>query len=86
MERIKVLDAVNMIHDYTHFHPKIRFQKDMPVGPLNRVADNKLAKKLLGWEPRVKFKEGVERTIDWYFTHKDRAAIEEIVLHKLTER
>ena len=39
---------------------------------MNRVADNSLAKKLLGWEPEVKFIDGLHRTIDWYFATKDR--------------
>jgi len=43
----------------------------MPTGPLNRVADNALAKKLLKWEPKVAFKDGLKRTIDWYFQTKD---------------
>jgi len=37
-----------------------------------RVADNALAKKLLKWEPKVAFKDGLKRTIDWYFQTKDR--------------
>lgn len=86
MERVRVIDAVRMIHDYTHFHPKIQFQKNMPVGPLNRVANNSLAKKLLGWKPEMKFKDGVKRTIDWYFANKDRSKVEDIVRHQLTER
>lgn len=32
--------------------PAIRLRPEMPTGPLNRVVDNVLAKKLLGWEPK----------------------------------
>jgi len=49
---------------------EIKLRKDMPTGPLNRVADNALAKKLLNWEPKVPFKDGLKRTIDWYFRHQ----------------
>ena len=86
MERVKVIDAVNLILTLSHHHPKIVFQPQMPVGPVNRVADNHLAKKLLGWQPKIKFKQGIKKTIDWYFKHKDRKEVEEIVRHKLTER
>jgi len=41
-------------------------------GPLNRVADNSLAKKLLGWEPKVLFREGLKRTIDWYYATREK--------------
>jgi len=39
----------------------------MPTGPLNRVASHGLATELLGWSPQVKFKDGLKKTIDWYF-------------------
>src|SRR5579863_4768770 len=52
MERVRVLDAVQMVLDSTGHKAKIKFRPDMPTGPLNRVADNSLAKKLLGWEPK----------------------------------
>jgi nucleoside-diphosphate-sugar epimerase len=58
----------------------------MPTGPLNRVADNALAKRLLGWEPKVPFREGLKRTIDWYFSTKDRNEVERIFARMLTER
>ena len=71
MERNRVIDAVNMILEYTGHKPKIKFRTDMPVGPLNRVAENSLAKKLLGWEPKVLLKEGIKRTVDWYFSSRN---------------
>ena len=43
----------------------------MPTGPYNRVADNSLAKRLLGWEPEVMFMDGLHRTIDWYLSSRD---------------
>ena len=58
----------------------------MPTGPMNRVADNSLAKKLLGWEPEVKFNEGLHKTIDWYFANKTREEVRNKFAQKLTER
>lgn len=58
----------------------------MPTGPLNRVADNSLAKRLLGWEPKVLFREGLKRTIDWYYANKQRSEVEKIFERMLTER
>ncbi len=45
-----------------------------------------MAKKILGWKPKTKFIDGLHKTIDWYFSNKDRKTVEEIVQHKLTER
>ncbi|MFZ5845613.1 MAG: SDR family NAD(P)-dependent oxidoreductase [Patescibacteria group bacterium] len=86
MERIKVIDAVKQIFAYTNFHPKIHLQPDMPTGPLNRVCDNSRSRRLLGWQPKVKFKEGLARTINWYFATKDRKKVAKNLRQWLTER
>lgn len=86
MERIRVLDAVHMVLDHTRHRPKIVLRPEMPTGPMNRVADNRLAKQLLGWEPTVPFKEGLIRTIDWYFSTKDPARVREPLAKLFTER
>lgn len=86
MERVKVIDAVNMVCEFAGYKPKIKLRPDMPTGPMNRVADNSLGKKLLGWEPQVKFRDGLKRTFDWYFATKDRAQVAKVLNHQLTER
>jgi nucleoside-diphosphate-sugar epimerase len=86
MERIKVLDAAKMVMEFTGHKASIKLLPHMPTGPLNRVADNALAKKLTGWEPKVPFREGLKRTIDWYYKDRDRAQVENVFEHMLTER
>ena len=86
MERISVLDAVNMVCELTGHKAEIKLLREMPTGPLNRVADNSLAKKLLGWEPKVLFRDGLKRTIDWYYATKDREEVKRIFARMLTER
>ena len=34
-------------------------------------ADITKAKNLLGWEPKVSFKEGIKKTVDWYLENRD---------------
>lgn len=36
------------------------------------VADNRKAKRLLGWRPRVDIDEGLERTVEWIREHSSR--------------
>ena len=79
MERIRVLDAVKMVMEYTGHQAEIKLLTDMPTGPLNRVADNSLAKELLDWEPQVLFREGLKRTVEWYFANKDREQVHSIL-------
>jgi nucleoside-diphosphate-sugar epimerase len=86
MERIRVMDAVQEVLRYTGHKAKIELRPEMPTGPMNRVADNSAARKLLGWEPQVKFMDGLHRTIDWYLSTKDRAHVAAVLNKLLTER
>jgi nucleoside-diphosphate-sugar epimerase len=86
MERVRVLDAVEMVIQRAGYSPTIEVQPSMPTGPYNRVADNALAQKLLGWEPRTSFAEGLERTMDWYYATKDVEEVRSILGFMLTER
>jgi nucleoside-diphosphate-sugar epimerase len=85
-ERTRVIDAVNEVLRYTGHQPEIQFQTEMPTGPMNRVADNRLARKLLSWEPQIQFMNGLSRTIDWYFANKDRGTVAATLDRLLTER
>lgn len=87
MERTRVIDAAREVLRYTGHDAEIELHPEMPTGPMNRVADNSLARDLLSWEPRVKFVDGLHRTIDWYLATKNPEEARRI-LHDggLTER
>lgn len=86
MERTRVIDAVREVMRHTGHHATVELHPEMPTGPMNRVADNALARKLLEWEPRVRFMDGLRSTIDWYFGTKSRQAVAEGLERRLTER
>ena len=86
VSRTSVREAAEMILEITGHRAVIETRPDMPVGPMNRVADNSFAKKLLGWEPQIKFVDGLHQTIDWYFKSRDRSAIGADLERRLTER
>ncbi|TMK60466.1 MAG: NAD-dependent epimerase/dehydratase family protein [Actinobacteria bacterium] len=79
MERTRVIDAVHEVLRSTGKQLEIRFQPEMPTGPLNRVADNARARELLGWQPEVAFVDGLHRTIDWYFAEKNPLEVRELL-------
>ena len=81
-ERIDDGTAVNLgtMERTTELRP------EMPTGPSNRVANNALARQLLGWRPQVTFAEGVRRTADWYFATRDREAVRAGLTARLTNR
>lgn len=85
-ERIKVLDAVEEVMRYTGHTAQVRLRRDMPTGPRNRVGSNQLARSLLGWQPRVRFRDGLRRTIDWYFTSRNPEYVRANLENMLTER
>ena len=72
MERIRVIDAARETLRYMgKEHVAIQLRPEMPTGPMNRVADNALAKELLGWEPTVSFRDGLRSTIDHFVETAD---------------
>lgn len=50
----------------TGFEGKIIWDPEKPVGAPRRVLDGKLAKKILGWEPRTSLEDGIKATIAWF--------------------
>src|SRR5579863_8693772 len=86
MERIKVMDDAKEVCRYMGYSPKFELHPEMPTGPLNRVADNSLAKKLIGWEPQVMFMDGLHRTIDWYVKDRKREEVSAKLEAMLTTR
>jgi UDP-glucose 4-epimerase len=86
MERVRVIDAVKSICEMAGYDPKIELQPDKPTGPMNRVADNTLAKQLLGWEPQTLFADGLRKTFDWYVANKRPEDVEGILDFMLTGR
>lgn len=83
MERIKVIEAAKEILRYTGKKAKIKLLRNMPTGPMNRVADNSLAKELLGWEPRTLFHQGLYKTIDWYYKTKNKEDVKKILTQNI---
>jgi nucleoside-diphosphate-sugar epimerase len=86
MERVRVIDAAQMVIDRVGYKPQIKLRMDMPTGPVNRVADNALAKKLLGWEPKTPFREGLVKTMEWYAASRQKEDVRGILEKMLTAR
>ena len=86
MERVRVIDAVRLVMEYSGHQAEIKLRPDMPTGPINRVADNSLAKKLLGWEPKTPFREGLRKTMDWYRANHQQEKVRGELERMLTAR
>jgi UDP-glucose 4-epimerase len=86
MERVRVIDAARLVLEYSGHKAEIRLRPDMPTGPVNRVADNKLARQLLGWEPKTLFRDGLRKTMDWYFANHRKETVNGVLEEMLTGR
>ena len=47
-------------------HLKPLFKKRRPSDPDRTYADISKAKRILGWEPKTSFKEGLKKSVDWF--------------------
>jgi nucleoside-diphosphate-sugar epimerase len=86
MERTRVIDAAREVIRHAGYEANIRLLPEMPTGPLNRVADNTLARELMGWEPKVSFMDGLHQTMDWYFESRKPEDAQRALETELTER
>ena len=81
-----VIDAAREILKRCHIEAEIKTDPTKPTGPYNRVSDNTLARRLLGWKPKVRFSEGLDRAIQWFFSNHDKQKVANELERALTER
>lgn len=74
-KRYKISDVAQMILGMTEHRPKLEFNRSKPEGPFSRALDISLAKKLLGWTPKVDLEEGLKATIDWHQSLRTERAL-----------
>ena len=61
-----MLNFADIILKITKSKSKTVFEPFPPDDPLQRKPDITLAKKKLGWEPKVEIEEGLKKTIEWF--------------------
>ena len=84
-EEIAICDLVRMIHKKSKSKSKLEIGKldNRPTEIWRMSADNKKAKSSLGWTSKISFKEGLDRTIEWYRTYLEAYYDNKSILHKL---
>lgn len=86
-DRLTMNQAAELVFDITNWRPlKIIHDRSKPQGVVSRAADLTRAKKVLSWAPKVSYREGFEKTIEWYFANKDRVAVKDMLEQLLMER
>jgi hypothetical protein len=86
-DRITLNQAAENVFKLIDWRPReITHDLSKPMGVTSRAADLTRAKVLLFWEPEVSYEEGFRRTIEWYRSHKDLAAVRRDLPKLLMER
>jgi UDP-glucose 4-epimerase len=86
-DRITINQAAELIFDIVGWRPKrIKHDLSKPQGVASRAADLTNARRLLGWEPRVSYREGFKKTVEWYFANKNEKDVKANLDRLLLER
>jgi nucleoside-diphosphate-sugar epimerase len=67
---VTVLDLAREVQALAGSSSPVEFRPPMEDDPVRRRPDIALAKRLLGWEPKVSRAEGLRRTIEYYRTEE----------------
>jgi nucleoside-diphosphate-sugar epimerase len=86
-DRLTINEAIDLVFDLVGWHPK-KIERDLtkPQGVASRAADPNKALKTLGFAPKVSYKEGFKKTIDWYYATKKIDDVKKSLGKSLTER
>ena len=67
---ISIKDLVGMITELTGFNGNIVWDTLKPDGQPRRLFDNSRAEREFGFKAKTGFKEGLEKTIEWYKSNR----------------
>jgi nucleoside-diphosphate-sugar epimerase len=64
-ELVSINQLVDIVEDIANIKLSRRYKLDAPKGVNGRNSDNALIQELLGWEPSIPLRAGLERTYTW---------------------
>jgi dTDP-glucose 4,6-dehydratase len=74
-----ILDLIEVIFSHLGWRPlEILKELDKPIGVLSRASNNDICRLRLGWEPKWKLEEGIERTLRWYLESHGKLELENL--------
>ena len=66
-EMVSINQLVDIVEEIAGMHLDRRYKLDAPKGVRGRSSDNTLIKGLLGWEPAISLRDGMEKTYAWIY-------------------
>jgi nucleoside-diphosphate-sugar epimerase len=64
-ELVTINQLVDIAEDIAGVRLKRNYNLSAPKGVNGRNSDNTLIEKLLGWEPSIRLRDGMEKTMAW---------------------
>ncbi len=83
---ISIKNLVELIAEIAGFDGEIRWDMSKPDGQPKRCLDVSRAKEEFGFEAKVDFREGLRKTIEWYFANKNKEEVKANLKKLLMER
>jgi GDP-L-fucose synthase len=68
---ISIMDLAELIAELMNFQGEIRWDVNKPDGQPRRILDIARAEKEFGFKAKTNFREGLQKTIDWYKNNYD---------------
>lgn len=65
-EEYTILETAKIIKELTNSHSELKFLPPLQDDPKRRCPDISKAKSVLKWEPKVTFREGLKKTIEFF--------------------
>jgi GDP-D-mannose 3',5'-epimerase len=66
-EMVTINQLIDIVEDIAGIKVERRYDLSAPKGVRGRNSDNTLIQELLGWEPGISLRDGLERTYGWIF-------------------
>ena len=66
-EKVSINQLVDIVEDIAGITLKRNYNLDAPKGVNGRNSENTLIKKMLGWEPSISLRTGMEKTYEWIY-------------------
>lgn len=86
-DRITINETIDLVFDIVGWRPKeIKRDLSKPQGVASRAADVTKSLKVLGFAPKVSYRDGFKKTIDWYFANHDVNEVKANLQKSLLER
>jgi nucleoside-diphosphate-sugar epimerase len=66
-EKVSINQLVDLVEDIAGVKLKRTYNLDAPKGVTGRNSENTLIRKMLGWDPKIPLRDGLEKTYAWIY-------------------